>query len=198
MKFFVPPRPAGTDAFARWCQAVWDRLFSQEGQLCDSATVSVRRTSKGTFLDAAGPASPFSAQAFVFRSMAADYLICRMWGGSPTPTMGTTDVYIAKPIALRFSIISEIIAGATVNYTQYSLNAQSRHAVVANANPAREEDQVITPRYLTQQTLTGNVIIPGSIIYAMPAQTFVNNPSGQPIGLIDMNGDAREWTESAG
>lgn len=191
----VPNPPLlGSDNLTNWLRRIRDAVLART--VVSGRGYRVKQTTVGTILEIDPPSGFRLYGPYVFQSMAADYITVRSWNYT-TMTSGDTDIYIAKPPSLRHSVISEIISGSTVNYTLHSLTAQSRHAVVVGANPAREEDQVITPRYLTQQTLTGSVIIPGSIIYAHSAQTGLLGPTSQPIGLLDANVDAREWTESA-
>lgn len=52
MKGGLPPKPTGYDAEARFHQASHEKVHGPENQLRDSATVKVRRTSKGIFLKA--------------------------------------------------------------------------------------------------------------------------------------------------
>lgn len=52
MNGFIPPKPVGSGRDAMFMRAVWDRLFGPEGQLCNTPTVKVAKTSSGIFLRA--------------------------------------------------------------------------------------------------------------------------------------------------
>lgn len=143
-------------------------------------------TPAGTFLEI-DPGTSSGLQPHVFVSMDDDFIVCHTWDGT---TAGTKDVLIAKPPELQFSIRQETIENELVQYTNYDQKAQTRHAT----SPTFGEDQEITPLYLPASS-GGRFNGYQTLIYAMPARTFINDTDGNPIGLIDTNVGAREWTE---
>ena len=58
-------------------------------------------------------------------------------------TFGTTGIKIAKDPEFRASVSSEKIDTATLTYTSYSSDGNSRHA----SDGTDSEDQKVTPRY---------------------------------------------------
>lgn len=102
-----------------------------------------------------------------------EYLICkRLWRGA---TLGTENVYIARPRLLR--CIAETLDGVT--YTP--INANSR---TASNGSDPDETQTVTYPYLA-----------GDVIEATPGRgntgvTIVDQQRGR---LIDMNIDGRMW-----
>lgn len=146
----------------------------------------LERTPQGTLVRLARQKSGIKAGLYRFKSMTSEYLVCRSFNGT---TEGTTDVNIAKTPKLRGTVLTETLRGVVVNYTAYdfSLAAQTRVATQAGTGGITET-QYITPPYLVND-----------LIYAIPATTLVSTPPtgtppvAQPVGLLDLNIDAREW-----
>lgn len=111
------------------------------------------------------------------KSVQGDYYTCRTWDGT---TEGGSDVYVAKPYKLRNSITSESIDGVTVSYSYASTVA--RTATISSV----DEDQVIVPRYLSND-----------IIYVATSNYTGVSVSGTALTLIDMNCDGRAWAKEA-
>jgi hypothetical protein len=107
--------------------------------------------------------------------MSTDYIVCRSWDGT---TEGSTDVKIAKPPKLRFSIVTETIDGTQIDYSGYDFDAQTRLA----SDGSTDETQVIVPRYLVDD-----------LIFASRANSLAMDDDENPIGLMDENRDARAW-----
>lgn len=147
--------------------------------------------------------APKSSQPIpcLYRSMQNDYLLCRPTNdgvnesGDPEKN---TDIFVAKPPALRFSLVTETIEGIIFRYSAWDLAAQTRIASWMNdgSDPDGQvadnvEEQVIVNRYIAT-----------SLIYAEPARTFVNrldgigNPTNIPITLKDSNDDGRKWAKA--
>lgn len=94
-------------------------------------------------------------QMFLLMEEANDWNICvpitLLQGGTPTVAsvddetciLGTGDVFIAKPPELRHTIATEIIDGATFDYTY-----PDEHTRVATAEDDSTETEVVTPWYL--------------------------------------------------
>lgn len=148
----------------------------------------VRQTTSGTVLEIVpgnGKASS-GPQAYRFKSMQDDYLVCRTWDGT---TEGATDVNVAKPTLLRFSLSTRTVAGQVLTFSQYNLTNQTRISML-NSSP---ELEVIIDRYEVDD-----------VIYAQAAETFVEfwdgstvddefNPVLTSVALIDLNIDGRYW-----
>src|SRR5678815_5170451 len=128
----------GNNAQASWLNKLRRLVLSL--RLLPGQGYKVRYDTNGTFLDivpgaGGGTTTKFKMHKFV--SMANEYIVCRTWDGT---TLGTTDVTVAKPYKLRFSITSVVVDGQTITYTDYS--GQTRFAT-ANGVSSQE---VITPR----------------------------------------------------
>jgi hypothetical protein len=111
-----------------------------------------------------------------------EYLLCVTWDGE---TEGTEQIKIAKPDKLRSSVDEEEIDGITVTYSSYDPTAQTRHASSGAAPNTTEEDQVIVPRYLTDD-----------VIFAAPVKSMAVDEDGEDILLLDLNISARAWAAS--
>lgn len=109
------------------------------------------------------------------KSHHGDYITCRSWNGIAE---GMTDVQVAKPYDLRFSITSEIRRGDLITYSTWDETNQTRVAT----GPATKT-QVIDRQY--------NVNDP---IAAISAPTGII-AGGSPVTWLDTNSDARAWLE---
>ncbi len=110
-------------------------------------------------------------------------LRCRSWDGE---TAGDTDVYIAKPPELRFSVLTEDINGTTATYSDFSVDDQSRSVNF----DSEDNTQFIIQPYLVGDTKT--------IIYAVKCKTFTPDPSSESdtppdLTLMDANVAGRAW-----
>jgi hypothetical protein len=121
-------------------------------------------------------------QAYVVKSHRGNYLICHKWTGVGELS---TDVPIAKPQELWYTVASVVVDGVTITYSGYDINSQTRQATIGSV----PEIQVIVPRY-----------VPGQIIYAtqpdlVQVNTDPNFPFTQsvPCTLQDMNKGGRAW-----
>lgn len=176
--FDLPPKPTGRSPEARFMRAVHDRLQSTRMQ--DVAGARVNRTSRGFSLV---PHQQRRAGIIIglyrFKSMMGDWLVCRTWDGI---TEGTTDIKIAKPPRLRFSVLTlTMIDGTVITYTDYDTDNQTR---TATDDSGKTESQVIGEPYLLND-----------IIYAAPARTLVRDDTGKTITLLDLNDDGRAWEQ---
>ncbi len=137
----------------------------------------VKVTPTGTILEIrTGGGGSSKAQPHRFKSMGTDHIICRTWDGI---TEGTTDVKIAKPPHLWFSVAAETLRTTPVTYSAYSLQNQSRQA----SRPSGSEIQLITRAYEVND-----------IIWAVQCETFMS--VGQPavkVALQDNNVAGRAW-----
>jgi hypothetical protein len=70
----------------------------------------------------------------------SDYVVARTWDGT---TLGSTDIYIARPPNLRPSITSETIDGVAITYTWSNGNQRSA------TDGTNTETQKVFPRYTT-------------------------------------------------
>ncbi len=135
----------------------------------------VKVTPTGTILEIRpGGGGSSKPQPHRFKSMGADHIVCRTWDGT---TEGSTDVNIAKPPALWFSVASETLRGTPITYTAYNTTNQSRTATRASGS----ETQLITRAYEVND-----------IIWAISCKTFVTVASVE-LTLQDNNVNARAW-----
>tara|TARA_R100001086_G_scaffold238110_2_gene162642 strand:+ start:9359 stop:9913 length:555 start_codon:yes stop_codon:yes gene_type:complete len=116
-----------------------------------------------------------------------DTLTCKTWDGT---TSGTDTFEVAKPVDLRSTGINGLsftLLKGTFSFS-YS-DPQTR--VSTNAADSSTETQVIVPPYET--------ITPMSIIWvAKPlGGTAVDDSSGDPIQLLDLNIAGRAWAEES-
>lgn len=130
-----------------------------------------------------GPAAGAGRRMRV-KAVAADYLVCRTLDGQ---TEGPTDIYVAKPFTLRVTGW-EGTTRQGITYSNYTADGQQRYATDGQDT----ETQLLTPPYVPA---SGSW--PGDEITAIPAQTGLTDPSGQPITLIDAGNDGRQfaWEE---
>lgn len=115
------------------------RGSSDQVLISDAGTVIQLRPDGGT------QTTDNTISTYIVKEHFGDYLRCRTWNES-ADTEGDTDVYIAKPHELRFSVTEETIDGYTITYSEHSTANQTR---LAYYSATHEEDQVIVPRYLT-------------------------------------------------
>lgn len=132
----------------------------------------------------AAPAQTGAGRRLRVKAVYPDYLKCRTWDGT---TEGPVDLYVAKPFTLRVTGWE----GKTrdgISYSNYTADGQQRYATDGQDT----ETQLLTPPYVPA---SGSW--PGDEITAIPAQTGLTDPSGQPITLIDAGNDGRQfaWEE---
>jgi hypothetical protein len=174
----IPPKPTGSDSEARFARWTHERLLASRTQ--DATGSATNRTTRGSV---AIPPQPRRGGIVIglyrLKSMATDWIICRTWDGT---NEGTTDVKIAKPPKLRFSIVTlTMIDGTVITYIDYDTDDQTRTAADDSGNT---ENQVIGEPYLLND-----------LIYAAPARTLVQDDDGKIIVLLDLNVDGRAWEE---
>lgn len=111
----IPRKPDGSSAAAihqRWLHDAnvnEAKLVHVTGQRTENTTAG-----KVVYTGRRGRGSSVSVTQFKLRFVEDDYLVCREWDGT---TLGTEDVYIAKPYKLRCSLASEEVYGLTHAYT---------------------------------------------------------------------------------
>jgi hypothetical protein len=112
----IPRRPQGSSAEAEYHKMVYDSVVNESKLSIVSGQRTMNTTSgKSTIVTGGrGKRSSISVQTFKIRFAEDDYLVCREWDGT---TLGTSDVYIAKPRLLRCSTASKTIYGEDVTYT---------------------------------------------------------------------------------
>ncbi len=168
------PNPVtGTSREAAWQNRV--RSAGVANRLLDGPNYRVKQLTTGKIIewDQAGGAGE-SVTLYRFKSMGLNHINCRTWDGT---TEGSSDVFIAKPFKLRFSITTETIRGTTFTYTGFDTTNQSRIAT----GGGNQETQFITPMYLVND-----------LIYAMSATTLVTFAGG-PVSSVDLNADGRAF-----
>lgn len=161
---------------SRTKQSNWLRRLQQTvraNRIIPHPTIRARAGTNGIALQVLQSSGPITV--WRFKSMETEFIICRSWNGE---TEGSTDVKIAKPSKLRFSIVLETIDGSDVNYDGYDLTAQTRNA----SDGTNSETQVIVPRYLVDD-----------LIFACRANSLATDEDEHKIGLMDMNVDGRAW-----
>jgi hypothetical protein len=126
-------------------------------------------------------AEPASVGCYVLQEfLSFELLRVRTWDGVAP---GADDIYIATPTDFRSANTHEVIPTSsggtmTVDYTGYNIASQARSA----NNGSISEVQQITKPYLTNH-----------LIYAISAPTFITDPFGEAVTLIDLNVDGRAW-----
>lgn len=164
-----PNRLSGTDPASIWLNRLRDYARSLELIRFPNGTVS--RGVNGTKVETEGEgAGGVLVVPYYVVEHFGDYLNCRSWDGT---TAGSTDITIAKPYELRFSLTGETLDGIAFTYGTYVVASQSRIATFSGGS----ETQFITPRYRV-----------GTILFAAKAQTGVDTAN-----LIDLNIGARAW-----
>jgi len=134
-------------------------------------------------------------------SIAADWIVCRSLSIAEdgTRTVGTTDVYIAKPFKLRNQIVTETIAGEQINY-EYT--TPTERIASLDSDPDTTETQVVVPYYLPQvRNEAAEILYAGDVIYASQVaggtgvwREFEEDPSEQ-LQWLDLNVDGRAWAK---
>jgi hypothetical protein len=123
---FIPNRPIGSSARARFYQWVWDRLARGQHEVFAGPGIRVTRTARGMMVEALSSGSSEAGsrvkQYLLTDASAGDYFICRTLGVSidtsdpEDPTIenaiGASDVYIAKPFNLRQSPFDRAVLNA--------------------------------------------------------------------------------------
>jgi hypothetical protein len=125
-----------------------------------------------------GGGSGYTEGVFRFKSMEAEYLVCRATTDGSTD--GGTDIYVAKPYKLRWSAPNVTIDGQAVTYANYDLTSQKREATCQSVM-AKE---AITPRYVLNDLVWAN----------QPGITLVT-VSGTGLIWMDLNRDGRAWAK---
>ena len=151
-----------------------------------------------------------SMQKFVlteFPTDSDDYLICRSLtiaeGGAWT--VGTTDIYIAKPPDLRTTITAENRAGEifTFAYSDSATTPPYKIRTITNTStdPEEVEEQLITPYYVLRDEASTPEIA-GSMIMALPVaggtgvwRTYTNEAEEEVTEQLTLQEvSARAWT----
>lgn len=175
MAGFTPLRPTGSTTEALFDQAAWDKLHGPAGKLVNSSTIKWDLTTRGIRAHAKPPRSSGTfIGSYKIQSHQGDYVTCHSWDGT---TEGSTDVLIAKPRNLFFSIASETLRGDAITYSAYDTTDQSRTATLSTV----DYFEVIDRMYYA-----------GDIIEAATMVTGVT-VSGVKLTLGDLNRDGRSW-----
>jgi hypothetical protein len=136
----------------------------------------LRETTSGTILEivpGVGKSSP--PQAYHFKEMRNDYLICRSWDGSDD---GDNDIKIAKPGLLRFSLLTRTVSGIELTFSSYNLSDQTR----ISTKQGSPETEIIIDRYEVDD-----------VIWGQSCATFVQDEDGNDVSILDLNVDGRYW-----
>ena len=126
-----------------------------------------------------------AVQMFAIKTLSnADYYVARTWDGT---TLGSSDIYVAKPVRQRTSITSEVIDGVTVNYSSYT----SDNTRTAN-DGTNSEYQVVFPRFKVYST-TPSGLTDYSVVFAVkPIGGTGITVSGTPVLWLEI-APARVW-----
>jgi hypothetical protein len=110
----VPRKPSGTTARAAYFRWLHDQ--QKEQRISAGPGIQAHNTVAGKVLFATGRGKRGGAGVSTFKIRFAedDYLVCRDWDGE---TVGSSDIYVAKPPELWCSVESEDIYGEEVTYT---------------------------------------------------------------------------------
>jgi hypothetical protein len=164
-------------------QWVWDTLFALRPTRTPGAITS--QTTRGissipTAKPAPRAAPGVTVKQYRFKSMhvQGDYIVCRTFDNN---SEGTTDVLIAKPFKLRFSITGVVIDGSNISYTNYSNANQTRTATTV----AGSEIQVIVPRYVVNDLIYGITVDHTGVVVGQVGE----------LKVLDLNADGRAWAK---
>lgn len=162
-------------------QWVWDTLLALRPTRTPGAITS--QTTRGICsIPTAKPgprATPgVTVKQYRFRSMQGDYIVCRTFDNNAE---GTTDVLIAKPFKLRFSITGVVIDGSNISYASYSTANQIRTAT----SVAGSEIQVIVPRYVVSDLIYGITVDHTGVVVGQVGE----------LKVMDLNADGRAWAK---
>lgn len=120
----------------------------------------------------------------VVQSVADDYLVCRAWDGT---TAGTVDIYVAKPPWLRKTPYH----GKTITISGVALTFNYTNGFTRTVSKSGgSETQIIIPAY----TGTGAGYNGEEIFAAYIGVNGINDPSGKPIGLVEVY-SGRMWAK---
>lgn len=170
---------------------VWRKInqlidYMRETSVVNGRDVRITRTMNGTLLLGEAKAKAVGkAGHYRVKTIAADYLVCREWGGTNSTTDdGNADVYVARDPELRQTSYD----GRTL---AFSSDGDAFTAVYAYTSATKRtktvggtaEVQVIVPYYKTDET----------VITAIDAVTEVEDPNGAKIGLLEIT--QRAWAK---
>jgi hypothetical protein len=172
---------------------VWRKInqmldYMREISVVNGRDVRVSRTMNGTLLlgTAKGEASvPSVSKLCRVKSIEADYLVCRDWGGTDnTSDDGASDIYVARSYELRRTTYHgksvEFDTGSEVFTASYSYTSNTRRVKTILLVP---ETQVIVPYYKVDFTVIDAVELVG--------ESGVLGPDGQSITLSEQT--QRAW-----
>lgn len=192
----TPPRePNGNSPLSSWLRRLL--RYSIANELKPGRGYNIHRNTSGTTLDIQGGqgGSGSVATPFILDSAQEDYITCYT-PGTLTTTSGTTTftpVYIAKPPQIWCSdehgIFSEDIFGVHHEYSYFAGGDPGGKLVTDSNNIVRLDDtgsgtpevQIVIPVWLKEE-----------IIYAISAETELDDPNGIPIDLMMVH--ARHWS----
>lgn len=180
------PSPDGSDAEAQYHREIY-RQSNISLPIRGTSKYSVQRSTTGQrikfrqVISASAPPAKTAVKAYQIQTVYGDYYLCYPWNGSTWDSTKPTN--IAKPYKLRGSIGSEVLGGTTFSYT-YGSGATTRNATWGGG--AGSESQKVVPYYLTNDIIIGSTV----------DYTGAVDGSSNPIGIIDLNVDARAWMKA--
>jgi len=157
----APARPSGSGPHARFVQWVWDRLANPSVALSRGARVS--QSAHGAFVEPLLEETGSSRvrQFLLTDASNGDYFVCRALkvDAEGALTIGTDDLYVAKPFQLRqspfdgltYDIEVESWNGSVLSTETHSLSSDYKSAtfrIVTDEDEELTENQTIIPRFV--------------------------------------------------
>lgn len=170
--------------------------YVREISITGGRNVRVSRSLNGTTLSGIpeSGATGTTLKHYRLRSIEADYLVCREWGGDGTTANdGTRDIYIARDPELRrtqFDNKSIAYSSDGDSFTAtFAYSSNTKRTKTVSGTP---EIQVIIPYYVIDSATTENK---STIILAAESEnkTGIENPSGNDIYLVEIT--QRAWAK---
>lgn len=162
------------------------RAWCLSTRLVEGIGYRLNQTSRGVSLEILpGEGGGGKAKNYRVKSIAADYLVCRTWGGTNnTADDGETDIYIARDPELRKTRYN----GRSINFSSdgdaftasYTYSSNTKRTKTVNGTA---EVQAIVPYYKTDET----------VITAIEAVTEVDDATGKKIKLLEVT--QRAWAK---
>lgn len=189
MRGFSPSRPTGSNPEAIFAQSQWDRSYTQQERLNNSSTVKFSRTSRGIFGKATKQDSGGNGGLigpYLITAVNGDYVTLRTWDGT---TLGSVDVYAAKPWKLRCSRRREVIDGVLSTFS-YSTDPPVGNVTRTKTKGAQTESEIVYPQWAIGTNSDAD------LVYAMQARnTLVTTVAPDPIVAVKLVliDSARNW-----
>ena len=200
LRYRIPKRPTGSDAYSVWKQAVHDRVFKAL-RFITSNTVQANEGQNGIWFEALGGGGngttiQLCAITELYGTdsdMAFNYIGVTPWDVTANNNLGGTtgsQFFCAKCLGGR-GPATEWIDSNEIVYSQYFLDNQ-RFAV--NVTTSANEFQAIHPRYIAYPGVGPPFNPPNQFLDSTQFLIYVTRTT-KPTGVMDPNGNNISFVE---